>query len=162
MGEHLLIERYNSNFTLVESYDMLVEKEYKVINHKLYDGEREITAQIKDSTFMPWSGSGIFSSNFPSTADSIVFSMKNKRSLNEREGSFVWNKKLLETKIFTDSIYTIAYDLKNQREKNGSAVAYHEFAEGIGRVRIKTSDGKSNLILVKIISEGDWKRIITK
>lgn len=161
-GEHRLIERYNANFVLIESYDILVDKNYKVHNHVLFAGNRQIVAQISDSTFMPWDGSGKFISSFPGAVDSIFFTLSNKRSINKENGSFEFDGKRLTTRIFTDTISTIAVDLKNKREKVQSAVAYHEFAEGLGRVRIRTSDGTSNLVLQKILSEDEWKRLITK
>jgi hypothetical protein len=161
-GEHRLIERYNANFVLIESCDILVDKNYKVHNHVLYSENREIVAQISDSTFMPWDGCGKFTSTFPGAVDTIIFTLSNKRSLNRENGSFEYEGKKLTTKIFTDSISTIAMDLKNKREKVQSAVAYHEFAEGIGRVRIRSADGKFNLVLQKVLSEDEWKRLITK
>ncbi len=162
LGQHLLIERYNANFTLVESFDLLTEKEFKVFNHTLYSGSRQILAKVTDSTFMPWSGRGTFASSFPGAVDSILFSIKNKRSLNTETGIFDWNDTKMTTRIFTDSIFTMAIDLKNQKEKAVSAVAFHEFAEDIGRVRIKTADGRSNLVLQKIMTEEEWKKLVTK
>jgi len=162
LGKHLLIERYNANFNLVESYDLLVDKDYKVLNHILYNGATQIVAQISDSTFMPWGGKGTFASSFPGAVDSILFSLTNKRSLNSEMSQFLWEDKPRSTLVFTDSIYSLAVDLKNQREKAVSAVAYHEFAEGLGRVRIRTADGKSNLILTQILTQDEWKKLVTK
>jgi hypothetical protein len=162
LGKHVLIERYNANFNLVESYDLLADKDFQVFNHILYSGASQIIAQISDSTFMPWSGTGAFVSSFPGAVDSLYFSLKNKRSLNQEIGIFEWNGKSLSTRIFTDSIFSLAVDIKNKREKAVSAVAFHEFAEGLGRVRIRTADGKSNLVLKQILTEEDWKSLVTK
>ena len=161
-GEHRVIQRYNANFDLVEAYDILVDKNYKVLTHTLYSGNREIPAQVHDSVFMPWTGSGIFSSSFPGAVDSIMFTLRNKRHLTDEQGSFELSENQYETRIFVDSIYTLAIDLKNKKEKAQSAVAYHEFAKDLGRVRIRTADGASILVLVKILSDEDWKRLITK
>lgn len=162
LGNHLLIERYNSNFILVESYDLLYDKNYQVFNHILYAGNVQIIAQVGDSTFVPWEGSGIFASTFQSTVDSIMFVMRNKRSLLPERGVFEWEENKIPTLQMIDSIQTIAIDLKNQKEKPASAVAVHEFAEGLGRVRIRTLDGRSNLVLKTILSESEWKKLITK
>lgn len=162
LGKHLLIERYNANFTLVESFDLLAERDFQVLNHILYSGNKQIVAEITDSTFMPWHGKGTFASNFPGSVDSILFYLQNKRSLLAASAHFVWDNETRATRIFTDSIFSIALDLKNQKEKAVSAVAFHEFAAGLGRVRIRTADGKSNLVLKKILSEDEWKTLITK
>jgi len=162
LGNHLLIERYNSNFVLVESYDLLYDKNFQVFNHKLYANNIEIIAEVSDSTFVPWEGTGVFASTFQSTVDSIMFVMRNKRSLLDERGSFTWEGKEIQTLQMIDSIQTIAIDVKNQREKPASAVAVHEFAEGLGRIRIKTTDGSSNLVLKGILSESEWKKLITK
>jgi hypothetical protein len=160
-GEHRLIERYNSNFMLIESYDVLVDHDYKVLNHVLYHGTKEIIAKISDSTFMPWQGKANFSSSFPGTVDSIYFTMTNKRSLQEKKGGFIWNKEQLSTRLFLDSIYTLAVDLKNQKEKILTTVAIHEFAKGLGRVRIQSTVGEYNLVLINKISEEDWQKMVT-
>ncbi len=162
LGKHLLVERYNSNFVLLESFDLLADKDYQVFNHVLYTQDQQIIANITDSTYMPWNGSGKFSSSFPSTVDSIMFTLANERSLNNDSGKFPWKGQELTTRSFTDSITTTAIDLKNKREKVLKTVAIHEFAEGIGRVRIKTADGKSNLVLKSIITERDWNTLRTK
>jgi hypothetical protein len=162
LGNHLLIERYNSNFVLVESYDLLYDKNFQVFNHKLYANNIEIIAEVSDSTFVPWEGTGVFASTFQSTVDSIMFVMRNKRSLLDERGSFTWEGKEIQTLQMIDSIQTIAIDVKNKREKPASAVAVHEFAEGLGRIRIKTTDGSSNLVLKGILSESEWKKLITK
>jgi hypothetical protein len=162
LGNHLLIERYNSNFMLLESYDLLYDRNFQVFNHILYFGQSQIIAQVSDSTFVPWQGSGVFSSSFKGTADGIMFQMKNNKSLVEERGVFSWNGEELATLQVLDSISTIAVDLNNNLEKPASTVAIHEFAEGIGRVRIRTLDGSSNLVLKAIISESDWKKLITK
>lgn len=162
LGQHLLIERYNANFQLIEAYDLLADQGHKVFNHILYANENQIMATITDSTFMPWSGKGKFSSSFPSTVDSIMFSMVNNRSLSSETGNFDWEGKTLKTRIFVDSISTLIIDLKNKREKPMNAVARHEFAEGIGRVRIQLIDGTSNLVLVGILSEKDWNVLRTR
>lgn len=162
LGEHMLIERYNANFTLVESYDLLSENNYVVHNHTLYHNGKPIIAHVVDSSFVPWKGTGVFSSTFPGSVDSIMFSLKNKRSMNNEFGNFHWKEEKLETRIVTDSIFTLAIDLKNQKEKSQSVVAFHEFAQGLGRVRIKTADGKSNLVLQKILTDDEWLKLITK
>ncbi len=162
MGNHLLIERYNANFMLVESYDLLYDKNYQIFNHLLYFGSSQIIAQVSDSTFVPWDGSGVFASSFQGTVDSIMFVMRNKRSLMSERGSFEWDGEKIATLQMVDSIHTIALDLKNKREKPASTVAIHEFAEGMGRVRIRTIDGTSNLVLKRILSEQEWKALITK
>jgi hypothetical protein len=162
LGNHLLIERYNSNFVLLESYDLLYNTEFKVFNHILYFGQSQIIAQVGDSTFVPWQGRGIFSSSFKGTTDGIMFQLKNNRSLMNERGLFNWKGEELATLQVLDSISTIAFDLNNNRENPASAVAIHEFAEGLGRVRIRTLDGSSNLVLKAIISESDWKKMITK
>jgi hypothetical protein len=162
LGNHLLIERYNSSFALVESYDLLYDKDYQVFNHSLFVGQTQILAQVSDSIFVPWTGSGVFSSSFQGTSDSIMFVMRNKRYMKDERGSFLWDGKKVQTLQMVDSISTVAIDLKNKREKPGSAVAIHEFAEGLGRVRIKTLDGNSNLVLKRILTESEWKKLVTK
>lgn len=162
LGNHLLIERYNANFVLVEAYDLLYDKNYQVFNHLLYFGTSEIIAQVSDSTFVPWEGSGIFASSFQGTVDSIMFVMHNKRSLMSERGTFEWKGEKIATLQMVDSIQTMAIDLKNKREKPASVVAIHEFAEGMGRVRIRTLDGTSNLVLKAVLTEDEWKKLITK
>lgn len=162
LGNHLLIERYNSNFVLLESYDLLYDKDYQVFNHILYFGQSQIIAQVSDSTFVPWAGKGAFASSFQGTAEGIMFTMRNNKSLIQERGSFNWNGEQLATLCVLDSISTLAIDLKNNLEKPASTVAIHEFAEGLGRVRIRTADGSSNLVLKAILSESDWKNVITK
>lgn len=162
LGNHLLIERYNSNFVLLESYDLLYDKNYQVFNHILYVGQSQVIAEVSDSTFIPWTGNGVFASSFQGTTDGIMFKMRNNRSLIPERGSFTWNDEKLITLQVLDSINTVAIDLKNNLKKPASTVAIHEFAEGLGRVRIRTLDGSSNLVLKAILSESDWKKVITK
>jgi hypothetical protein len=162
LGNHLLIERYNANFILLESYDLLYDKNYQVFNHILYFGQSQIIAEVKDSVFVPWEGKGVFSTTFQGTTDGVFFKMQNKRLLLDEKGSFEWNGTKLVTLQVLDSISTLAIDLKNNREKPASTQAIHEFAEGLGRVRIRTLDGSSNLVLKAIISDADWKKMVTK
>ncbi len=162
LGNHLLIERYNSNFMLLESYDLLYDKDFQVFNHVLYFGQSQIIAQVGDSIFVPWQGSGVFSSSFKGTTEGIMFQMKNNKSLIQERGSFNWNGGKLLTLQVLDSISTVAIDVRNNREQPASTVAVHEFAEGLGRVRIRTLDGSSNLVLKAVLSESDWKKLITK
>jgi len=162
LGDHMLIEFYNADFVLVESFDLLQDKQYQVLSHYLYVGSQQIVAEVRDSTYIPWEGSGVFASSFPGTVDSIMFIIRNKRSLTDKRGTFEWKGEEIETIQITDSVYTLAIDLKNQREKPANGVLIHEYAKGMGKVRIRTKDGTSNLVLKAILTEAEWKTLITK
>jgi hypothetical protein len=162
-GNHQLIERYNENFALVESIDILLDEESKIFKQVFNVGASQITAQIKDSVFMPWSGEpSKYWSTFPSTADSLSFILRSERSLNAGEGRFSYNDKTYKTISFTDSVFTTAIDLKNRRERQMNGVLIHEFAEGLGRVRIRATDGSTNLVLKRIITDDEWNKLRTK
>lgn len=160
--KQMLIERYNYNFQLVEAYLLSYDHHFKVLNHALYNGASEIPTTITDSTFMPYEGRGVFTTSFPGTNDSIMFSMKNVRQRLEEQGVFDWEGETLTTIQFSDSIFTLAADIKNRLEQSQNAVAIHHFAKGLGRVMITMRDDSSILILKRILTEAQWKKIITK
>lgn len=160
--KQMLIERYNYNFQLVEVYLLSYDNHFNVLNHALYNGASEIPTAITDSTFMPYDGRGVFATSFPGTNDSIVFSMKNVRQRLEEQDVFEWEGQTLKTIQFSDSIFTLAADIKNRLEQSQNAVAIHHFAKGLGRVMITMRDDSSILILKRILTEAQWKKIITK
>jgi hypothetical protein len=160
--KQMLIERYNYNFQLVEAYLLAYDNHFKVLNHALYNGPSEIPTTVTDSVFMPYDGRGVFATSFPGTNDSIMFSMKNVRNRIEKQGVFEWEGETFTTIQFSDSIYTLAADIKNRLEQEQNAVAIHHFAKGMGRVMITMSDDSSILILKRILTEAQWKKIITK
>jgi hypothetical protein len=158
----MLLERYNHNFQLVEAYLLSYDKQFQVMSHMLYSNAIEIPTSIKDSTFMPFDGDGVFSTSFPGMVDSIVFHLRNVRQRLDERGSFQWESQNLETIKFSDSIYAVAVDLKNQLERVDKTKAIHHFAKGLGRVITETEDKSSVLVLRKILTEEEWKYIITK
>lgn len=162
LGKHLWIERYNSNFMLTETIELVSSKNLNVYNHlisvrgDLYNGE------VRDSSFFPFFGACHFSSTFPSNIDTIAFHYDNRRSISEEKGNFLWNGKNLKTITVLDSIKTYAIDTKNKKEKMTSSIAKTVYAEGLGKVQVKSLNGKVNLKLTRILSDSEWTFIVTK
>jgi len=161
-SKQMLVERYNYNFQLVEAYLLSYENQFQVLNHVLYMGSHEIPTMIADSVFMPYNTRGVFETSFPSTTDSIMFSMRNVRHKLADQCIFIWEGQNLPTMRFVDSIFTLAIDMKNEKEQAQNGVAIHHFAKGVGRVMIAMEDNSSILVLKKVLSEDQWKNIITK
>lgn len=162
-GKTIWLERYNSAFRLLETYQFSYDRDLKVNNHTVSNGKLYISSEIRDSIFFPFFGdTAHFSSTFPSMTDSIVFHLDSKKSLQKEKGNFTWNDKRLETVQVTDSIKYYAVDLRNKKEKVTETIGVTTYAKGMGKVHIKSANGKVNLRLTRILTEEEWKFIITK
>lgn len=162
LGKHLWIERYNANFRLTETIELVYEKNLNVYNHLVGVRGDLYNAEVRDSSFFPFFGTSHFSSTFPSNIDTIAFHYDSRRSLSDEKSVFQWNDKELKTIVVLDTIKTYAIDTKNKKEKMSSSIAKSIYAEGIGKVQVKSVNGKVNLKLTRILTEAEWKHIITK
>jgi len=162
LGKHLWIERYNANFKLTETIEMVYEKNLNVYNHLVGVRGDLYNAEIRDSSYFPFFGKSHFSSTFPSNIDTIAFHYDSKRTLTDEKGFFHWNDEKLKTISVLDSIKTYAIDTKNKKEKMNSSIAKTIYAEGIGKVQVRSLNGKVNLKLTRILTDAEWKHIITK
>ncbi len=162
LGKHLWIERYNGNFKLTETIELVYEKNLNVYNHLVGVRGDLYNAEVRDSSFFPFFGTSHFSSTFPSNIDTIAFHFDNRRTLTDEKGTFEWNDNKLKTITVLDTIKTYAIDTKNKKEKMNSSIAKSIYAEGIGKVQVKSVNGKVNLKLTRILSDPEWKHIITK
>ena len=162
MGKHLWIERYNSNFILTETIEMVQLHNYNVYNHLVGIRGDLYNAEIRDSSFFPLTKATHFSSTFPSNVDSIAFHYEIKRSVLNQNGTVNWNDTELNSLTTIDSITTFAIDVKNRKEKKNTSVSNTIYAKGIGKIQVKSQNGNVNLKLTKILTDEEWKYVITK
>lgn len=162
LGKHLWIERYNANFNLIETVELLYHKNLNVYNHLVAVRGDLYNAEVRDSSFFPFFGTSHFSSTFPSNIDTIAFHFDSRRKLTDEKGVYNWNDKQFKTITVLDTIKTYAIDTKNKKEKMNSSIAKTIYAEGIGKVQVKSLNGKVNLRLTRILTDPEWRNIITK
>jgi hypothetical protein len=162
MGKHLWIERYNTNFSLTETVEILATDKLNVRNHLIGVRGNLESAVVRDSLFFPSFGTSIFSSTFPSNNDTIVFHYEIKRTLQDKKGIFNWEDKTLETINTLDSVKAYIIDVKNEKEKVNLSLAKSVYAKGLGKVQVFSLNGAVNLQLKRVLTDEEWKFIVTK
>jgi hypothetical protein len=162
LGKHFWIERYNTEFMLTETTELLVDKQLRVHNHLVGVRGDLRNAEVKDSTYYPFFGPSHFSSLFPSNVDTISFYLDMRRSLTNEKGTFAWEDKELETIVVIDSLKNYMIDTKNRREKVTQTVGRTSFAKGLGKVYVESADGQFALKLARILTDKEWRFVVTK
>lgn len=162
-GKILWIEKYNADFRLIETQQFSYNNNMNVLNHMVLVRGDLYNAEVRDSTFFPiHNNQSHFSSTFPSNRDSIVFHYDMKRTLLSEKKTHTYNKQDYTAIEVIDSISSYAIDLRNQMEKKTEAVAITTFAHGLGKVQTQSNNGKVNLKLTRVLTDEEWKFIITK
>jgi hypothetical protein len=94
--------------------------------------------------------------------DTISFYLDMRRTLTKEKGTFQWEEKELETIVVVDSLKNYMIDTKNRREKVTHTVGRTSFAKGLGKVYVESADGQFVLKLARILTDKEWKFVVTK
>lgn len=161
-GKIFWIEKYNADYRLMETHQFSYNNNMDVLNHLVLVRGDLYNAEVRDSTFFPIHGQSHFSSTFPSNRDSIIFHYDMKRTLLSDKKTHTFNKQDFIAIEVIDSIASYAIDFRNELEKKTESVAITTYAQGLGKVQTKSNNGKVNLKLTRVLTDEEWKFIITK
>ena len=146
-GEHLIVERYSSDFKIFEALNYSIDS-LNIIDHMVVNRfqQKEKAFVYKSEVFpMDLNEEIWFATKFSGPTDSTVILEKNRKTL-----------------VFSDKIIKSELNPYTRKESVSVAEMQSLFAKGLGLVEWYSKDKKVHFRLEKIFSQKEWVKIIAR
>lgn len=155
---HLVVEKFNSNFRIKEGFTYDLDSNLSIVDHMIVDGQGlKRQANLTETNLYPneLNDTSLFISDFPAHLDSMMGVYKSKKTIEDTFVYEIFGEKTNALEI-KDEVTLSFVNPYIQKGSSNTVEIRRIYAQGYGLTEWFTPDKKIHFKLKRILTNGWW------